>query len=75
MERRVNSVAGWCGTGGNAPLVLEEGGRGRRRAEGDRCRKRSDASASFQDCDAEAAASVRPSGFDVCSRLTVKCGI
>ncbi len=27
VERRVNSVAGWCGTGGNAPLVFEaEGG-------------------------------------------------
>lgn len=25
---RVNSVAGWCGTGGNAPLVFEEGGGG-----------------------------------------------
>lgn len=31
VEQRVNSVAGWCGTGGNASLVFEEGGRGWRR--------------------------------------------
>lgn len=24
VERRVNTAAGWCGTGGNAPLVFEE---------------------------------------------------
>lgn len=29
LEPKVNSIAGWCGSGGNALLVVEEGGRGR----------------------------------------------